>query len=130
MCFLTKKMYLKVCHKASFASVLCLFLNSEEICAMEKKIFLKDVLLDMKKLDNQKNPIAFSLAVRSFNKQNNTGGKLIVYHNVTLMQTAKIKKSVANHWENRTRNIKLPNGEIKKINILFIVSYNGKEVIY
>lgn len=116
--------------QSKFCSVLCLFLNSEEICAMEKKIFLKDVLLDMKKLDSQKNPVVFSLAVRSFNKQNNTGGKLIVYHNVTLMQTAKIKKSVANHWENRTRNIKLPNGEIKKINILFIVSYNGKEVIY
>lgn len=97
---------------------------------MNEKITLKEVLYQMKKLDNNKNPVPFSIAVRSFNKQNNTGGKLIVYHNVTLMQTAKSKKSVANHWENRTRNIKLPNGEIKKINILFIISYNGKKVVY
>lgn len=35
-----------------------------------------------------------------------------------------------NHWENRTRNIKLENGEIKKINILFVDSFNGKKVVF
>ncbi|MCQ4039738.1 hypothetical protein [Riemerella anatipestifer] len=35
-----------------------------------------------------------------------------------------------NHFANRTRNIKLPDGQIKKINILFIQEYNGKKVVY
>ena len=35
-----------------------------------------------------------------------------------------------NHWQNKTRNLKLSDGTIKKICILFIVAFNGKEVIY
>lgn len=101
--------------------------------ALMEKIYLKDVLSDMRKLDAAKNAIPFSLAVRSFNKQNKFGGKLTIYQNVTLLQQPKNKKDFdknPNHWENRTRNIKLQNGEIKKINILFITLYNGKEVVY
>ncbi|MFK8302703.1 hypothetical protein ACI75Y_07300 [Capnocytophaga stomatis] len=98
-----------------------------------EKIFLKEVLSQMRKLDEAKNPIPFSLGVRTFNKQNGYGGKLVVYPNAVLMQQPKNKKDFErdpHHWENRTRNIKLQNGEIKKINILFITHFNGKEVIY
>ena len=100
---------------------------------MVEKIFLKDALAEMRKLDTEKKPIPFSLAVRTYNKQNRFGGKLLIYHNATLMQQPKGKKDFEknpNHWNNKTRNIKLADGTIKKIIILFIVAFNGKEVIY
>lgn len=100
---------------------------------MVEKIFLKDALVEMRKLDAEKKPIPFSLAVRTYNKQNGFGGKLLIYHNATLMQQPKGKKDFEknpNHWDNKTRNIKLADGTIKKIIILFIVAFNGKEVVY
>ena len=53
---------------------------------MVEKIFLKGVLAEMRKLDTEKKPIPFSIAVRTYNKQNGFGGKLLIYHNATLMQ--------------------------------------------
>ena len=100
---------------------------------MVEKIFLKDALAEMRKLDAEKKPIPFSIAVRTYNKQNGFGGKLLVYHNATLKQQPKGKKEFEknpNHWDNKTRNIKLADGSIKKIIILFIVAFNGKEVVY
>ena len=42
----------------------------------------------------------------------------------------KMRKN-PNHFENKTRNIKvLPQGDIKTLNIRCIVEYNGKKVIY
>jgi len=98
-----------------------------------KKIFLKDALVEMRKLDEHKKPVPFSITVRTYNKQNRFGGKLCTYHGATLMQQPRNKQNFEknpNHWENKTRNIKLHNGTIKKICILFIVTFNGKEVIY
>ncbi len=94
----------------------------------------------MKKLDAGKSPVPFSLSVREFSEQNGSGGKLVFYKNATLMQQG-VKRSLTalasgvqrknpNHWENKTRNIKLENGKIRKLNILFIVEYNGKKVVY
>ena len=97
------------------------------------KVFLKDVLAEMRKLDERKKPIPFTITVRTYNRQNRFGGKLCIYHGATLMQQPRNKKNFEknpNHWENKTRNIKLHNGTIKKICILFIVAFNGKEVIY
>ena len=95
------------------------------------KVFLKDVLAEMRKLDEHKKPIPFTITVRTYNKQNRFGGKLCTYIGATLMQQPKqdFEKN-PNHWENKTRNIKLHSGTIKKICILFIVAFNGKEVIY
>ncbi|GIM61133.1 hypothetical protein CAPN008_11830 [Capnocytophaga canis] len=101
---------------------------------MEKTMFLKDVLKEMKKLDILKNPIPFSLKVRQYNRQNKSGGKIKSYENVTLLQqpqkTDKIAVKNPNHWENKTRNIKLANKKIEKINILFIIEFNGRKVVY
>ena len=100
---------------------------------MVEKIFLKEALSEMRKLDAEKKPIPFSLAVRTYNQQNGFGGKFLIYHNTTLMQQPKAKKDFEknpNQWENKTRNIKLADGKIKKIIILFIVAFNGKEVVY
>lgn len=107
---------------------------------MEKTIFLRDVLAQMKGLDEQKNPVAFSISVRTFNLQNKTGGNMKYYQNVVLLNPPQRKgvKRLAmdtpfknpNHWQNRTRNIKLQDGSIKKISILFIDEFNGQKVIY
>lgn len=97
-------------------------------------MFLKDVLQEMKKLDVHKKPIPFSLKVRQYNRQNKSGGKVKFYENATLMQQPKkTDKEILknpNHWENRTRNIKLPNKKIEKISILFIIEFNGQKVVY
>ena len=111
-----------------------------DICGIEKTLFLSDVLTEMKKVDARKNPVPFSLKIRSFNLQNKTGGKLISYEDAVLLRPPAKKGAVRladetpfknpNHWENRTRNIKLKNGEIKKIHIIFIEEFNGKKVIF
>ena len=111
-----------------------------DICEMEKTIFLREALLEMKKLDEKKNPIPFSIKVRTFSVQNKTGGAVKFYPKAVLIQAPK-RKGIKrlkmdtpvrnpNHWENRTRNRKLPTGEIKKINILFIEEFNGKKVVF
>ena len=43
------------------------------------KVFLKDVLAEMRKLDERKKPIPFTITVRTYNKQNSFGGKLCTY---------------------------------------------------
>lgn len=106
---------------------------------MVKTIFLSDVLKEMKKLDNDNNPIPFSISGYSFSSQNNTGGKFYEYKNATLMQPPKVKgeKRLSdptpfknpNHYQNYTRNIKTDKG-IKKINILFVLYFNGYQVVY
>ena len=97
------------------------------------KVFLKDVLAEMRKLDERKKPIPFTITVRTYNRQNSFGGKLCAYTGATLMQQPRHKQEFEknpNHWQNKTHNIKLSDGTIKKICILFIVAFNGKEVIY
>ena len=101
-------------------------------------MYLSEVLTEMKKLDHKNNPIAFSIAFRTYNRQNKYGGKLIVEPNAELMQPPKTPGKVrlsqstafrnANHFANRTRNIKTESG-IKKVNILFITEFNGHKVI-
>lgn len=111
-----------------------------DICEMEKTIFLREALLEMKKLDEKKNSIPFSIKVRTFSVQNKTGGAVKFYPEAVLIQAPKRKDIKRlkmdtpfrnpNHWENRTRNLKLPTGEIKKINILFIEEFNGQKVVF
>lgn len=107
---------------------------------MEKTIFLSDVLSEMRKIDDKNKPVPFSIKVRSFSVQNKKGGEIKNYPYATLLQAPKQKgtKRLAmnadfknpNHYENRTRNIKLNDQKIKKINILFIDEFNGKKVVY
>lgn len=105
---------------------------------MQKAIFLSQVLMEMKKLDANKNPIPFSISVRTYNNQNKSGGKLITFENAVLMQAPKTPGKIRlsqnrdfknpNHFDNRTRNLKTGEG-IKKINILFIIKFNGCDVV-
>ena len=82
--------------------------------------------------------VPFDIEYRTFNKQTKQGGKLKVYYGVKHLPSAKKSEEVPtdlhtklpNHYKNRTRNIELSNGEIKKIRIDFIVSINNTKVIY
>lgn len=106
---------------------------------MVKTMFLSDVLTEMKKLTPEKKPVPFSLKVRTYNQQNRKGGNIRIYYDATLMQAPKIKSETRlsqnldfknpNHFKNRTRNISTVDGE-RKINILFIIEFNGYKVIY
>lgn len=93
----------------------------------------------MKKLDAGKNPVPFSITGRTFSAQNKTGGKIYHYENATLMNPPQKKGAQRllnprdfrnpQHFENRTRNLMTAKGE-RKINILFISHFNGKQVIF
>jgi len=101
-------------------------------------MLLSEVLQEMKKLTDGKKPVPFNLAIRTFNRYNKNGGKYVLYRNAELLQPPK-KKGMhrladptpfknPNHFQNRTRNIKV-DGEIKTIHIIFIIAFNGYKVI-
>jgi len=110
-------------------------------------IFLRDVLETMRTLDPNGRAVPFSISFRTLNRQSKTGGRLKEYPEAKLVIKEENKKSDSiaslrypkrqvtirrrpNHWDNKTRNIKLPNGEIKKILINHIITFNGKKVVY
>lgn len=113
---------------------------------MEGMIFLRQVLIEIEKLDENKKPITFELEARTFNSNNKTGGRLVVYTSAKALQRKKLKGEIfnpfehdyrqfrvrrnPNHWDNRTRNIETKAGMIKKVKILYITKFNGLEVIY
>lgn len=94
-------------------------------------MFLSEVLEKMK--DG-----LFTLEIRTFNRFNKSGGKTVIYRNAELLKPPKKKGLIRlsdptpfknpNHFENRTRNIKV-DGEIKKINVIFIIRFNGILVV-
>lgn len=113
---------------------------------MENKIFLRQVL---KKIDERLpdgNPGFFDLEVRLLNKNNKTGGAYRVYKSAKLLIGDKMKgkrfdeathfyrqhrsRKNPNHWEHATRNFELPNGQVKKIKVRYIIKINGLEVVY
>jgi hypothetical protein len=113
---------------------------------MVQRIFLRQVLETMKKTDTYGGSVPFDIEFRTFNNNNKMGGVLKKYENAKLLIGTKLKgrpfidaehfyrpvrvRKNPNHWENKTRNIELTGGQIKKINILFITKFNNLEVIY
>lgn len=105
---------------------------------MQNEMLLSDVLKEMRKLDDHKNPIPFDITIRTYNSQNKSGGRLVTYDNAMLMQAPKNTGAIRlsqktdfknpNHFANRTRNLKTNRG-IKKIHILFIIKFNGFDVV-
>ena len=110
------------------------------------EIFLSDALKIMQLKDKSGKPFLFNLSFRSYNSQTKQGGKLYTYENVKYLPEAN-KNNISNksevaifselkseknpaHFKNRTRNIELSTGEIKKVRIDFIISINNKKVIY
>ena len=115
----------------------------------EETIYLKEVLEIMRTPNSEGKAVKFDISVRTFNRNSKTGGTLNSYENAKLVmkekgmdkdsiyalqhfkkpKTPKIRKN-PQHFENKTRNIRLENGEVKKIHIRYIISFNGKKVIY
>lgn len=113
---------------------------------MKDSITLKDALAIIDQKDVKGNAFPFNISFRSLQRNSKTGGKMYHYNQVkklvrtpTVSNTASLIKSVQsletperkpNHFRNRTRNLELQNGDIKKIHIRLIISINGKKVIY
>lgn len=105
---------------------------------MAQHIFLRQALKLIDELE------VFDIEIRTFNKFNKSGGSYRIYKNAKKVKSDDKKSSNVsldfyrkarerknpNHWENATRNIELPNGQIKKIKIRYIIKLNGIEVIY
>lgn len=119
-------------------------------------ITLKEALDIFNRRDSKGMFVPFDISFRTFSKITKKGGQLKVYEGVKWLPSAKAvteepakviytpsyKEVVAallapdkaskdpNHFENRTRNVELPNGDIRKVNIDFIILVNNYKVIY
>lgn len=108
-----------------------------------ERIFLKDALKTIGLRDKDGKPYPFDIAYRTFNKQTKKGGKMMRLKGVKLLPEAnKSENNISvesifdnrpsknpNHFQNRTRNIELPNNSIKTVRIDFITEINGKQVL-
>jgi hypothetical protein len=119
-------------------------------------ILLKDALQMMEAKDPVTGEyLAFDLGYCTFSRQRETGGKLIDYKNAKLtsnkldgekpsaaapiaiesqelLAEGEIPVTRRNpfHRKNKTRNIELPNGELRKINFRLITSFNSHTIVY
>lgn len=114
-------------------------------------ISLRSALDGMERLDSRKRAVPFDLVVVTADRKKMTGGELLelkggVLHGErkSLHQDLRIgrieggkpqdlnggkKIKGPNHWENKTRNVLLPNGEVRKVHIRLIVRFNGQRVL-
>jgi len=113
---------------------------------MAEHIFLRQVLEFIEKRDASDRPPLVNITCRTFNSNNKSGGVLKQYEGVRLLVEKKLsgKKFIVmeheyrpfrdrkkpNHWENRTRNFETKSQHIRKVKILYITEFNGKEVVY
>lgn len=116
---------------------------------MQETIFLNQVLEIMRTPNNEGRAVKFDIAVRTFNKNSKSGGRMQRFESAKLVMEEKPLNSLGlhnlqklpsekretfkkspNHFTNKTRNIRLDNGDIKKIHFRFIDTFNGKKVIY
>lgn len=102
----------------------------------------------MKTPDDNGQAVPFSIKTRTLNRYSKKGGKLNSYPEARLVMSEKQERITnvdalrkmkprvlrerknPNHFNNKTRNIRLPNGDRKKIHIRFIVEFNGQKVMY
>lgn len=104
----------------------------------------------MEQTDAKGYPVRFDLVCWAYSEVRGTGGEELHYTNVclndvkskaepTLKEEFRRQKPVIvtnsspknpNHWDNQTRNIRLANGQIRKIHIKFIKSFNNLQIVY
>ena len=113
---------------------------------METGIFLRQVVQLMKRVDEKGQAVPFNISVRTFNKNNKSGGRLDSYNGAKLLIGKKLKgkefieaehffrqgktRKNPNHWANATLNIETPTGRIVKAKIRYIIKFNGLWVYY
>ena len=112
----------------------------------DKVISLSEALDVMNRKDTEGEFYPFDCTVRTFNRYSKTGGDLLKMRQVQLLPLSGREKKTStdvrdlqrlpgvernpNHFEFKTRNVKLPSGSIKKINLNFLISVNGVNIIY
>ena len=105
-------------------------------------ISLSQVLKEIETFDTiTKEPKTFSCTVITCDLNRDVGGEKLTLHNVRLHKlTKKAKETKAkkteesisilpNEKKNDSRNLLLPNGQVRKIHIHLITKFNGQEVI-
>lgn len=114
---------------------------------MEKGIIsLSDALKILQLKDREGKPFPFDIAYWTFNSQTKKGGKLKKVLGAKYLPEANKNRTPGfspeeifavdkpsrnpNHFTNRTRNIELPDGSIRKVRIDLIKSINNKKMIY
>jgi hypothetical protein len=133
----------------SFGGVLYKCIGIIKICiVILDMIQLKDALKEMETPDATGMPRLFDMKVISWDYQRGKGGELMEFNQVSLtdvkhslirpklneykrenVPTVTIHKN-PNHKDNKTKNLRLRNGQIRKIHIRFITEYNGKQIMY
>lgn len=107
-------------------------------------ITLKQALEIFNRRDRDGQLVPFDIAYRTFNQTTKKGGALKRYERVKYLPPARPgdDKSIhnllmpikptknPNHHANKTRNIELANGDIRKLHIYFIDEINNCKVIY
>jgi hypothetical protein len=107
-------------------------------------IQLSDALEQMEQVNRRGFAVPFSIEVVSYDKKRDTAGDVKSYENAVLCTNKVVNKvwkstptkkvtttkPVQNHWRNATRNIQLPNGEVKTIHIWLIRKFNNQKVVW
>jgi hypothetical protein len=110
-------------------------------------IRLWDVLKFMDSLDGQERPVKFQMKYVTANRLQGTGGEIIELKDACkcsgktkegkpLFSAKKINSSNNSpskdpqHWPHSTRNLLLPNGQIRKAHIRLIIEFNNQKVCY
>jgi hypothetical protein len=110
-------------------------------------IRLWDVLDVMDSFDWRQKPVKFQMKFVTANRQNGTGGEIIEVKGARKCSgktkegrpifsfpknSADRDKAARDprHWTHSTRNILLPNGQIRKVHIRLITEFNNKKVCY
>lgn len=113
---------------------------------MIELIQLPELLQEMDQFDADGQPIPFSIKFVTANKTTGKGGEIIEIESCTkcvrkdnagnVIVDTRINDGQAkqrkcpNHYDNNTRNLLLPNGQIRKCHIRLIVEFNGRKVYY
>lgn len=118
------------------------------IAAMNSKfIRLWDVLKVMDSLDGEEKPVRFQMKYVTANRLQGIGGEIIELKDACKCsgKTKQGKPIFAakkafpsndhtakdpQHWTHSTRNILLPNGQIRKAHIRLMIEFNNQKVCY
>lgn len=112
---------------------------------MKGFIRLQDALAEMDKLDETGNPVKIQLKFVTHDIKRGTGGEIIeiidgrkcvgkrngkvIYDTREKSEDPKKSKN-PHHWMNSTRNVILPNGQIRKLHIRLIIEFNHQKVCF
>ena len=110
-------------------------------------IRLWEALEIMDSLDAHGRPQRFQVKFVTANRTTREGGEIIEVKDASKCpvttrngqeifperKTGQMQEKITrnpNHWENSTRNIRLPNGQKRKLHIRLIIEFNNKKVCY